>query len=1038
VCGTCHLQALLQVFKLRLTTPGSGEEFRGVGNNGNELEGLKNNRWWLLSHVQENLDDSSKLVERRDKTDSKHGNVENKKEQNEIFGKSKPLVKPNSMKNKQKEVKMNEGDVALKCFYVNARSIINKREELEVYIIEEEPDVVGITETWAQENIGDAELCIQGYTMFRRDRTVGIKQRGGGVLLYIKDSINAVEREDCIEKSFPECIWCEIEICKEKTLVGVCYRPPDSSKIQDEALFNMIRLVSKEKLLIMGDFNFAELNWKNQEGLDDDHLFMRCVNDNFLVQCVEDCTRGKNVLDLVLTSEENMVENLTVGEPFGTSDHQIIRWDFIACKGTCNKVGETVKGFDYFKADYDKMRDNCKQIDWVNIMHQERIDLAWKGFRESMETLRDEWVPLKRLKNGKCKWVNRAVVKTRRAKTKAWKKYQCIKTEENYDKYKTKLRKAAETCRMAKRNYERKLANDVRNNNKSFFAYVRSKQRTKDKVGPLKDSAGRVVVDDNEAACLLNTYFGTVFTVEDRTTIPDPIPLFQGSAEETGLVDVKINHDMVEKKLQQLKIDKCPGLDGIHPKMLFELRKEISIPLAELFNHSLVSGEVPSDWRDAGVTPLFKKGKKSDIQNYRPVSLTSLVCKIMESIIKDDIVEHLEKYKLIRDSQHGFMKGRSCLTNLLEFLEEVTVNLDEGRPVDVIYLDFAKAFDKVPHERLFRKLIAHGIGGRIAEWIRKWLTGRRQKVGVNKTYSGWENVISGVPQGSVLGPLLFLIFINDLDVGIDSKLVKFADDTKLGRGVATEQEVEILREDLEKIFQWSVDWQMLFNTDKCTVVHMGKSNKESEYKMGTNKIAVSKQEKDLGVIVDKSGKSSEQCIVAVKKANGMLGMIKRNIKFKSKSVIVKLYKSLVRPRLEYCIQAWSPHLRKDIDMIERVQRRATKMIEGFRDLSYEERLERTGLISLEKRRVRGDLIQVFKFIKGFVKIDYRKFFEISTVGKTRGHSLKLVKRHCNGEQRKQFYSQRVVNSWNGLSQYVVDADSVNCFKNRLDKYDNYY
>jgi hypothetical protein len=266
VCGTCHLQALLQVFKLRLTTPSSGEEFGGVGNNGNELEGLKNNRWWLLSHFQENLDDISKLVERRDKSDSKHGNVENKKEENEIFGKSKPLIKPNSMKNKQKEVKRNEGDVALKCFYVNARSIINKREELEVYIIEEEPDVVGITETWAQENIGDAELCIQGYTMFRRDRTVGIKQRGGGVLLYIKDSINAVEREDCIEKMFPECIWCEIEICKEKTLVGVCYRPPDNSKIQDEALFNMIRLVSKEKLLIMGDFNFAELNWKTKRG----------------------------------------------------------------------------------------------------------------------------------------------------------------------------------------------------------------------------------------------------------------------------------------------------------------------------------------------------------------------------------------------------------------------------------------------------------------------------------------------------------------------------------------------------------------------------------------------------------------------------------------------------------------------------------------------------------------------------------------------------------------------------------------------------
>jgi hypothetical protein len=328
------------------------------------------------------------------------------------------------------------------------------------------------------------------------------------------------------------------------------------------------------------------------------------------------------------------------------------------------------------------------------------------------------------------------------------------------------------------------------------------------------------------------------------------------------------------------------------------------------------------------------------------------------------------------------------LTNLLEFLEDVTLNIDEGRPVDVIYLDFSKAFDKVPYQRLFRKLYSHGIGGKITQWIQNWLTGRRQKVGVNKTYSDWENVISGVPQGSVLGPLLFLIYINDLDEGIDSKLVKFADDTKLGRGVATEQEIEMLRQDLQRIYQWSVDWQMLFNTDKCTVLHMGKNNKEAEYKLGTNKIKLSMQEKDLGIIVDKSGKSTEQCILAVKKANCVLGMIKRNIKFKSKKVIVKLYKSLVRPRLEYCVQAWSPHLRKDIDRIERVQRRATKMIEGLGDVSYEGRLQQTELLSLEKRRVRGDLIQVFKIMKGFCKIDYTVFLSFNSRN-NKGSQIKI-------------------------------------------------
>jgi len=218
----------------------------------------------------------------------------------------------------------------------------------------------------------------------------------------------------------------------------------------------------------------------------------------------------------------------------------------------------------------------------------------------------------------------------------------------------------------------------------------------------------------------------------------------------------------------------------------------------------------------------------------------------------------------------------------LEFLEEVTCTLDEGKPFDVIYLDFAKAFDKVPYERLFKKLISHGIGGKLLGWIKNWLTGRRQKVSINKTYSDWKKVLSGVPQGSVLGPVLFLIYINDIDVSIVSKLCKFADDTKLGRGVVEEEDAQKLREDLQRIYKWSVDWQMLFNTDKCTVMHMGKHNKGYEYKMGESILKNSHQEKDLGVIINHNGKPSDQCVLAVKKANAVLGMIKRNIHFKSK------------------------------------------------------------------------------------------------------------------------------------------------------------
>ena len=410
----------------------------------------------------------------------------------------------------------------------------------------------------------------------------------------------------------------------------------------------------------------------------------------------------------------------------------------------------------------------------------------------------------------------------------------------------------------------------------------------------------------------------------------------------------------------------------------------------------------------------------------------------MESVIKNSILKHLDKHSLIKDSQHGFTKGRSCLTNLIDFMEVVTDILDDGDPVDVIYLDFAKAFDKVPYERLFKKLRSHGIDGKISGWIRDWLTGRRQKVGINRNYSEWQNVISGVPQGSVLGPLLFLIYINDLDEGIVSKLGKFADDTKMCRGINNINEVEILQQDLQKIYQWSIDWQMLFNIDKCTVIHLGKNNKQHKYKMGDKGLKTSSKERDLGVVVDSTGKPTEQCIMAVKKANTMLGMIKRNIQFKSKDVVVRLYKALVRPKLEYCVQAWCPYMSKDIDIIERVQKRATKMILGLGRLQYEERLDSTGLLTLEKRRVRGDLIQVFKMIRGIDKIDYRNFFEIRNSNLTRGHNCKLVKKRSRLELRRNFFSQRVVNTWNGLPQSVIDAESVNSFKNKLDKFGNYF
>ena len=467
--------------------------------------------------------------------------------------------------------------------------------------------------------------------------------------------------------------------------------------------------------------------------------------------------------------------------------------------------------------------------------------------------------------------------------------------------------------------------------------------------------------------------------------------------------------------------------------MLFELRNVLAKPLAELFRLSIDSGCIPQDFRDAIVTPIFKKGSKSKVENYRPVSLTSIVGKMLESIIKEQIVNFVDSNNLIRDSQHGFTSGRSCLTNLLDFFETVTREIDLGNNVDLIYLDFAKAFDKVPHLRLVAKLKAHGISGRLLQWITNWLCDRRQRVNIEGEYFIWSRVSSGVPQGSVLGPILFFFYINDIDAEIISKLSKFADDTKTGKVVNSTRDADELRADLRKLEEWSSKWLMPFNTEKCKVLHLGKNNACHEYSLNGMVMNTVEKEKDLGIIIDKSLKFSEHCNSVASSANSIVGMIKRSITCRSKHIIVKLYKALVRPKLEYCVQAWRPFLKRDIEILERVQARATRLISECKNQSYSDRLKTAGLPLLEERRDRGDLIEVFKILKGFTKVDYRKWFKLSPERRTTGHRYKLIKTGCKKDTRKYFFSQRVINQWNQLPEDVVEATSVNMFKNRLDK-----
>ena len=281
------------------------------------------------------------------------------------------------------------------------------------------------------------------------------------------------------------------------------------------------------------------------------------------------------------------------------------------------------------------------------------------------------------------------------------------------------------------------------------------------------------------------------------------------------------------------------------------------------------------------------------------------------------------------------------------------------------------------------------------------------------------------------------MYINDLDEHILSKILKFADDTKLAKGVKNIEDSYRLREDLSTLFKWSEEWQMSFNLEKCKVMHIGTKNNKNSYAMGGRILESVDEEKDLGVIMNSMFKFDKQCAKVAKKANQVLGLIYRTFSCKNKSIMIQLYKSLVRPHLDYCCQAWRPHLQKDINLLERVQKRATRMIEECKGMNCEDRLKKVRLTTLETRRIRADLLEVYKIVNKLEGIDEEYLFE-RRLGKqndgcvTRENSCKFFKNRFRLDTGKYSFANRVVDEWNQLPDSVIQATSVNAFKGKLD------
>ena len=587
----------------------------------------------------------------------------------------------------------------------------------------------------------------------------------------------------------------------------------------------------------------------------------------------------------------------------------------------------------------------------------------------------------------------------------------------------------------AKRGMEKKLANSKESNSRHFANYIKSKTKSKVSIGPLKNKDGKMITEESEIAEELNGFFSSVFTEEDLNTIP-----LKESETNGRFCKVVITESKIKVKIRNFKEKSAAGPDGIGARILKATSQEIAKPLSYIYRKSLNSGVVPADWRNAKVTPIFKKGPKGEPGNYRPVSLTSIPCRMLESLIKDDMMAHLAENNLIRDSQHGFLKGKSCATNLIVFMDKATKILDEGKNADIVYLDFAKAFDKVPHGRLLAKMKSKGISGEVYNWIESWLKGRTQTVKKNDSESVPSNVKSGVPQGSVLGRPLLDIFIDDLDTCAEeiSLLLKFADDTKGMQVIQGPGDRDKLQRALDKLVKWAEEWGMKFNLPKCKIMHLGRSNPCYEYTMDGVKLAVIEEEKDIGVTIQRNLKPSKHCKRVAGTASAVLRQLTRNFHYRDKNIFKKLYMQYVRPHLEFAAPAWSPWLQEDKEILEKVQKKAIGMISGLSGRSYDEKCKEVGLESLETRRERQDLFEAYKIIhsgeqNGERKILVRATARAGTVTRTAADPWKLDVPRSRLDIRKNNFSARVTEKWNLLPATTKAAVNLTVFKNALQR-----
>ena len=836
---------------------------------------------------------------------------------------------------------------SLRIFYQNARSIKSgsKLREFQDIVYANNFDIIAISETWLTCEVSDSEILPWGYDTHRCDRADvlhDLTTSGGGVLLASRCNLRCQPVIFDIDIALE---YAAIEIINNcgKTLISVFYRPPNANNTWVNQFVEFIESCSYEKVIIIGDFNLPNITWIEGSGFIDSNptLSTLCEKliDRNIFQLIDQPTRGNNTLDLLLSSVVEGVANIQLTDSEGValcSDHKAIIFDLQMKYKT--KTNNSQPTYNFKKANFNGLREKLRESpllatyddDHLNV-NDTNIDVIWSEWLNDFLCKVDTFIPKRKPRKFVAPpWIDGEVTHAIRKKNSVRKKALRKNNDSLWEKYRQLRRDVKYLVRSKRTDYMKVISDNSLSQPKrfwSFFNRLSNRPTIPDTVTAADDST---FTSPEAKAEAFNTYFASVFNPLEAL----PANINDDPYTDNTIYDIILCREEVLEALRKLDPSKTPGPDLIHPRILKECADELAPSLCALFNLSLQMGKLPLEWKRSNVVPVFKKGDKSAVTNYRPISLLSIVSKLCEHCVLKKLVSSLSS--LLCSEQHGFVQKRSWVTQLLTVLQDLGSALDVGDETDVLYLDFSKAFDSVPHNLLLYKLSLYGIGGSLHDWLSDYLTSRSQRVLVEGSFSSWVDVSSGVPQGSLLGPMLFILFINDLPrtVSEGTSIALFADDAKCFRTVRCNNDYVMLQNDIDNLYDWSLNWGLSYNLDKCVIMRISRkrissvpSLSVSPYEVGGHTLTVVPSQKDLGVTITNKLTWNVHIESIVAKANRMLGFLRRNcanIGTDSKRI---LYLSFVRSHLGYASEVWAPQTTiTNIRLIESVQRRATRFI----------------------------------------------------------------------------------------------------------------